>query len=185
MTTPCAYNVRKHSSLTTLEPPRTCLLSSFKVYVKKVRRPTLPESAAANSSNSVPGPESLASGGGTSAKAPGIGSCAQYYLLDDFSGGELIRPDRNMFEVRYVDLDTYRLISNAAGVSDCCHVPCQQRYCKPAHAWALTIHKFQGSESDCVVYGVSDSGYETWQHVYTAITRAKKRVIIVGESDLE
>jgi DNA helicase B len=52
--------------------------------------------------------------------------------------------------------------------------------CKPQHAWALTIHKFQGSETDTVVYGVSGNRHETWQHVYTAVTRGRKRVVIVG-----
>jgi hypothetical protein len=51
---------------------------------------------------------------------------------------------------------------------------------KLRHAWALTIHKFQGSEADTVVYGVSSSKNETWKHVYTAITRAKKNIVIVG-----
>ena len=51
---------------------------------------------------------------------------------------------------------------------------------KPCHAYALTIHKFQGSEADTIVYGVSNSKMETWKHVYTAITRGKKRVVIVG-----
>ena len=55
-----------------------------------------------------------------------------------------------------------------------------QRQCKPRHAWALTIHKSQGSETDSVLYSVSDSGYETWRHVYTAVTRGKKRVVILG-----
>ena len=54
------------------------------------------------------------------------------------------------------------------------------RLCKPCHAYALTIHKFQGSEADTIVYGVSDSKMETWKHVYTAVTRGKKRVVIVG-----
>ena len=42
---------------------------------------------------------------------------------------------------------------------------------KITHAWALSIHKFQGSEADCIVYGLSGSGYESWKHVYTAVTR--------------
>ena len=57
---------------------------------------------------------------------------------------------------------------------------------KITHAWALTIHKFQGSEADTIVYGLSGSGYEHWQHVYTAVTRGKKKVVIVGSyEDLE
>lgn len=44
------------------------------------------------------------------------------------------------------------------------------------------LSHFQGSEADTVVYGISSSKFETWQHVYTAVTRAKKKVIIVGMS---
>ena len=81
----------------------------------------------------------------------------EFFVLDDL-GGDDIRPEKTSF----------------------------LRRGKPSHAWALTIHKFQGSEADTVVYGVSDSGNETWQHVYTAVTRAKKRVIVVGRwEDLE
>ena len=31
-----------------------------------------------------------------------------------------------------------------------------------------------------IVYGLSGSGYESWRHVYTAVTRGKKKVVIVG-----
>ena len=51
---------------------------------------------------------------------------------------------------------------------------------KVTHAYALTIHKFQGSEADTIVYGLSGSKMENWQHVYTAVTRGKKKVVIVG-----
>ena len=75
----------------------------------------------------------------------------EFYVFDDLSGS-IIRPEKASF----------------------LHLG------KPSHAWALTIHKFQGSEADTVVYGVSDSKMETWQHVYTAVTRAKRRMIVVG-----
>ena len=55
-----------------------------------------------------------------------------------------------------------------------------QKKTKIAHAWALSIHKFQGSEADTIVYGLSGSGYESWRHVYTAVTRGKRRVVVVG-----
>ena len=77
---------------------------------------------------------------------------AEYLELDDLSGG-IYRPHYKAFK----------------------------KLCKPCHAWALTIHKFQGSETDNVVYGVSSSKFETWQHVYTAVTRGKKMVTIVGK----
>ncbi len=48
------------------------------------------------------------------------------------------------------------------------------------HSWAVTIHKMQGSEADTIVYILSGIDYETWKHVYTAVTRGKKKVVIVG-----
>jgi exodeoxyribonuclease V alpha subunit len=49
-------------------------------------------------------------------------------------------------------------------------------------AYALTVHRAQGSESPCVVLVLHDSHYVLLekQLVYTAITRAKKLLIIVG-----
>ena len=51
---------------------------------------------------------------------------------------------------------------------------------KVDHAYAMTIHKFQGSEADTIVYGLSGSKMENWKHVYTAVTRGKKKVVIVS-----
>merc|ERR1719319_1849431 len=75
-----------------------------------------------------------------------------YYVLDDMSGN-LLRANQDLI----------------------------LKKCKLSHAWALSIHKFQGSEADSIVYGVSGSGYENWKHVYTAVTRGKKNVVIVGQ----
>ncbi|XP_026857969.2 DNA helicase B [Electrophorus electricus] len=55
------------------------------------------------------------------------------------------------------------------------------RECKPQHAWARTIHTFQGSEADTVVYVVGDSKRQTWKHVYTAVTRGQKRVYVIAK----
>ncbi|XP_016098398.1 DNA helicase B-like isoform X2 [Sinocyclocheilus grahami] len=61
-----------------------------------------------------------------------------------------------------------------------------QRECKLRHAWARTIHTFQGSEAETIVYILGDSRAQNWQHVYTAVTRGQKRVYVVGrERDLE
>ncbi|XP_056113465.1 DNA helicase B [Rhinichthys klamathensis goyatoka] len=61
-----------------------------------------------------------------------------------------------------------------------------QRECKLRHAWARTIHTFQGSESETIVYVLGDSIAQNWQHVYTAVTRGQKHVYLVGsESDIE
>ena len=81
------------------------------------------------------------------------GKGLHFYELDD-CGGEIIR----------VDVDEI------------------SKKCKLCHAWALTIHKFQGSEVDTILYLLSDSNpYENWQHVYTAVTRGKKNVFIIGK----
>ncbi|XP_076861161.1 DNA helicase B isoform X2 [Brachyhypopomus gauderio] len=57
------------------------------------------------------------------------------------------------------------------------------RECKLQHGWARTIHTFQGSEAETVVYVVGDSKYETWKHVYTAVTRGRARVYVIARED--
>ena len=49
-------------------------------------------------------------------------------------------------------------------------------------AYACTVHKSQGSEYDTVIIGVMSEHYVLLKRnlIYTAITRAKKKVIIVG-----
>ena len=75
----------------------------------------------------------------------------KYLVLDDLCG-KLIR------------VDEHSLLSKS----------------KLKHAWAITIHKFQGSEVENVVYCLTGSKMENWQHVYTAVTRGKKNVMILG-----
>jgi exodeoxyribonuclease V alpha subunit len=50
-------------------------------------------------------------------------------------------------------------------------------------AYALTIHKSQGSEFPCVIIPVSTQHYALLERslIYTAITRAKKLCILVGD----
>ena len=50
-------------------------------------------------------------------------------------------------------------------------------------AYAITIHKSQGTEYDCVIIPVLSAFYVMLRRalIYTAITRAKKKVIIVGQ----
>ncbi|KAM4748858.1 DNA helicase B [Rhinophrynus dorsalis] len=55
--------------------------------------------------------------------------------------------------------------------------------CGLRHAWARTIHTFQGSEEDTVVYVLGPAGRQNWKHVYTAVTRGRKRVYIVAKND--
>ncbi|XP_062913854.1 DNA helicase B isoform X1 [Mobula hypostoma] len=54
-----------------------------------------------------------------------------------------------------------------------------EKECKLVHAWARTIHTFQGSEANTVVYVVGTAGRQNWQHIYTAVTRGRKRVYVV------
>lgn len=51
-------------------------------------------------------------------------------------------------------------------------------------AYALTIHKSQGSEFPCVIIPVSTQHYVLLERslIYTAVTRAKKLVVLVGDS---
>ena len=52
-------------------------------------------------------------------------------------------------------------------------------------AYIITIHKSQGSEWDTIVLPVS-KGFSHMLHrnlLYTAISRARKRVVIVGDPD--
>ena len=51
-------------------------------------------------------------------------------------------------------------------------------------AYAITIHKSQGSEFDVVVIPIisGTSLILTRNLIYTAVTRAKKMVVLVGES---
>jgi exodeoxyribonuclease V alpha subunit len=50
------------------------------------------------------------------------------------------------------------------------------------HAFAVTIHKAQGSEYDAVVVALHTQHYRMLQRnlLYTAITRAKGLVVLVG-----
>jgi len=51
-----------------------------------------------------------------------------------------------------------------------------------ALAYALTVHKYQGSEADCIVMPVTTSHYIMLYRnlLYTAVTRAKKVFVMVG-----
>jgi exodeoxyribonuclease V alpha subunit len=50
------------------------------------------------------------------------------------------------------------------------------------HAYAVTVHRSQGSEYPCVVIPVTTSAWTMLQRnlLYTAVTRAKKLVVLVG-----
>jgi exodeoxyribonuclease V alpha subunit len=50
------------------------------------------------------------------------------------------------------------------------------------HAYAVTVHRSQGSEYPCVVVPLTTSAWTMLQRnlLYTAVTRAKKLVVLVG-----
>ncbi|BAK97762.1 hypothetical protein OBV_05640 [Oscillibacter valericigenes Sjm18-20] len=50
------------------------------------------------------------------------------------------------------------------------------------HAWALTIHKAQGSEYDYVILPLVSQHRRSWycNMIYTAVSRARKGVVLVG-----
>ena len=54
------------------------------------------------------------------------------------------------------------------------------------HSYAITVHKSQGSEFDVVIMPIVRSApmLLTRNLLYTAITRAKKLLIIVGSNDV-
>jgi exodeoxyribonuclease V alpha subunit len=52
-----------------------------------------------------------------------------------------------------------------------------------SHAWALTVHKFQGSEAKCVIVPIHEEQktlVPTASWLYTAISRAQERCIVIG-----
>jgi len=51
-----------------------------------------------------------------------------------------------------------------------------------SHAYAISIHRSQGSEYPCVVVPVTTSAWLMLQRtlLYTAVTRAKRVVVLVG-----
>lgn len=55
-----------------------------------------------------------------------------------------------------------------------------------ATAWAITVHKAQGSEFDTVLVSMPDRPGPLWQAslVYTAVTRARHRAIVSGNATL-
>jgi exodeoxyribonuclease V alpha subunit len=56
---------------------------------------------------------------------------------------------------------------------------------KIKHGYVITIHKSQGSEFDVVVMPITHEYYRMLYRklVYTGVTRAKKKLIIIGEGD--
>ncbi|NXL62673.1 HELB helicase, partial [Chordeiles acutipennis] len=82
-----------------------------------------------------------------------------------------------------VEIDKQRLltISSTYGSTFTVRYKALKKLCHIKHAWARTIHTFQGSEEKTVVYVVGNPGRQHWQHVYTAVTRGCCRVYVIAE----
>lgn len=65
------------------------------------------------------------------------------------------------------------------------HLP-YENYPFMTHAWSSTIHKSQGSEYDCVIVALSREHEYMLNRklLYTAITRGKKHVVVIGSRDV-
>ncbi|NWH77347.1 HELB helicase, partial [Piaya cayana] len=81
------------------------------------------------------------------------------------------------------EIDEQRLltISSTYGSTFTVRYKALRKLCRIKHAWARTIHTFQGSEEKTVVYVVGHPGRQHWQHVYTAVTRGRCRVYVIAE----
>ncbi|NWW89428.1 HELB helicase, partial [Rhynochetos jubatus] len=82
-----------------------------------------------------------------------------------------------------VEIQKQRLltISSTYGSTFTVKYKALKKLCHIKHAWARTIHTFQGSEEKTVVYVVGNPGRQHWQHVYTAVTRGCCRVYVIAE----
>ncbi|NWT78607.1 HELB helicase, partial [Lanius ludovicianus] len=80
-----------------------------------------------------------------------------------------------------IDKQRFLTISSTYGSTFTVNYKALRKLCHIKHAWARTIHTFQGSEERTVVYVVGSAGRQHWQHVYTAVTRGRCRVYIVAE----
>lgn len=87
------------------------------------------------------------------------------------------------FITRDVEINKQRLltISSTYGSTYTVNYKALKKLCHIKHAWARTIHTFQGSEEKTVVYVVGNPGRQHWQHVYTAVTRGRCRVYVIAE----
>ncbi|XP_064022368.1 DNA helicase B isoform X2 [Pogoniulus pusillus] len=80
-----------------------------------------------------------------------------------------------------IDKQRFLTISSTCGSTFHVKFKALKKLCHIKHAWARTIHTFQGSEENTVVYVVGSPGRQHWQHVYTAVTRGRCRVYVIAE----
>ncbi len=66
------------------------------------------------------------------------------------------------------------------------YVYTQEFFTQLEHAWAVTVHKSQGSEFKAVILCLSDTPNELQYRnlLYTAFTRAKELLVVVGKSEI-
>ena len=71
-------------------------------------------------------------------------------------------------------------------IDDKTYVYPQEFFPQLEHAWAVTVHKSQGSEFKAVILCISDTPNELQYRnlLYTAFTRAKELLVVVGRSDI-
>ena len=71
-------------------------------------------------------------------------------------------------------------------IDDKTYVYPQEFFPQLEHAWAVTVHKSQGSEFKAVILCISDTPNELQYRnlLYTAFTRAKELLVVVGRSEI-
>ena len=86
---------------------------------------------------------------------------------------------------RIVAIDTYNKTMTVR-FDEKDYVYRQEIFGQLEHAWAITVHKSQGSEFKAVVLCISDTPAELQYRnlLYTAFTRAKELLVVVGRTDI-
>lgn len=88
----------------------------------------------------------------------------------------------NIGIIHEIDLDDDKMFIDFLGIG---RVEIPRKYWGGIElGYAITIHKYQGSQADNIIIGLDFSGYSllTRELVYTAITRAKKRCILIAQT---
>ncbi|KAH0515360.1 DNA helicase B [Microtus ochrogaster] len=122
--------------------------------------------------------------------APSGDPPSDFEIMQDFENGIRLCNGEIFFitkDITDITFQARRLltISNEAGLEVTVDFDKLVRHCQIRHAWARTVHTFQGSEENTVAYVLGKAGRQHWQHVYTAVTRGRSRVYVIAqESEL-